>query len=135
MSTAPRPLPVGAEPPPLEAGPPPAGRRAAGPKPKRKPGRDGGRFGVLNRFVDVTLRGIGPTAAAVWLVLFRDTKPDGLARTSQADLARRVGRSVRTVYAALRKLESTGLLIVVRRGRLNTGATVYRVRPLVRDDS
>ncbi len=135
MSTAPRPIPVGAEPPPLEplAPRPPTPDRTTG-EPKRKRA-GGGRFGVLNRFVDVTLRRIGPTAAAVWLVLFRDTKPDGLARASQADLARRTGRSVRTVYAALRQLETAGLLIVVRRGRLNAGATVYRVRPLVRDDA
>jgi len=70
----------------------------------------------------------------VWPVLFRDTKPDGLARTSQADLARRIGRSVRTVYTALRQLETLGLLMVIRRGRVSVGATVYRVRPLARDD-
>lgn len=69
----------------------------------------------------------------MWLVLYRDTKPGGLARTSQTDLARRTGRSVRTVYAALHKLEKLGLLTVVRKGGLNVGATIYRVRPLVQD--
>ena len=130
MSTAPQPIAVGAEPPPLETLPRPAGpaRHPDRTKPKRKPGQAGGRFAVLNGFVDLTLRRIVPTAACVWLVLYRDTKPDGLARTSQTDLARRTGRSVRTVYAALRKLERLGLLIIVRKGGLNIGATIYRVR-------
>lgn len=133
MSTDPRIIAVGDEPPPLEPAPTPS-RANAGRKPKRQAATDGGRFGVLNRFVDLTLRRIDPTAAAVWLVLYRDTKRDGLARTAQADIGRRIGRCVRTVYAALRRLEGLGLLIVVRRGRLNTGATVYRARPLVGDD-
>lgn len=135
MSGAQRPIPVGAEPPPMKSVPPrrPApdcGERAA--KPKHIAG---GRFAVLNHFVDVTLRSIDPAATVVWLVLFRDTKPDGLARASQADLARRLGRSVRTVYSALRQLEARGLLVVVRRGRLNTGASVYRVRALGSGDA
>ncbi len=84
MSTAPHPIPVGAEPPPLDTAPRRVGTggRADRLKRKPKPGHGGGRFGVLNGFVDMTLRCIGPTAAVVWLVLFRDTKPDGLARTS-----------------------------------------------------
>jgi len=135
MSTEPRIIAVGCEPPPLEPAPGTV-RPGAEPKPKRhrKASADGGRFGALNRFVDLTLRRIDPTAAAVWLVLYRDTKPDGLARTGQGDIARRIGRCVRTVYAALRRLEDLELLIIVRRGRLNAGATVYRVRPLARGD-
>ncbi|MBI5765381.1 MAG: hypothetical protein HZA51_17875 [Planctomycetes bacterium] len=99
---------------------------------KPKPGA-GSRFDVLNTFVDRSMRMIDPTAAAVWFVLFRDTKPDGLARASHNSIAERIGRGVRTVYSAVRQLEAAGLLIVVRRGRLNAGVSVYRVRPLVRD--
>jgi predicted DNA-binding transcriptional regulator len=102
-------------------------------RPKRK-ADSGSRFGMLNRFVDLTLRRIDATAAVVWLVLFRDTKPDGLVRTGQADLARRIGLSDRTVRTALRQLERLGLLVVVKRGRLGIGATVYRVRAGVKDD-
>ncbi|MFQ5807588.1 MAG: helix-turn-helix domain-containing protein [Phycisphaerae bacterium] len=103
-------------------------RRTAKPS-KRPKGKCGaGRFGVLNAFVDVTLRELDRTAAAVWLVLFRDTKPNGLACTSQTDIARRAGVSVRTVYRALRRLVRLGLLVVVRKGRLNVGASVYRLR-------
>jgi DNA-binding transcriptional ArsR family regulator len=98
---------------------------------KSKAGR--GRFGVLNQFVDQTIRRIDVAAVLVWIVLFRDTKPDGLARASQKNIAERIGRSVRTVYEAVRQLERAGLVTVVRRGRLNGGVSVYRVRPLIRD--
>src|SRR5262249_43065013 len=87
-----------------------------------------GRFGVLNTFVDVTLRTLDSTAALVWLILFRDTKPDGLARASQSDLARRAGVSVSTVYRAIRQLDRARLLIVVRKGRVGAGVSIYRVR-------
>lgn len=124
-------LPVGGELPPLEpARLSPHGLTA----PKRKAGPGAGRFALLNQFVDLSMRQIDPTTAAVWLVLFRDTKPDGTARTSQADIGRRIGRKVRTVYAGLRKLEGLGLLVVVRRGGVNSGPTVYRVRPTVKGD-
>lgn len=133
MNTEPRIIPVGQELPPIEPRQPRPGLPAQN-QPKRPVRIAGGRFGVLNRFVDLTLRRIGPTPAAVWLVLFRDTKPDGTARTGQEDIAKRIGKSVRTVYDALRRLEKLGLLIVVRRGRVNTGPTVYRVRPLTKED-
>ncbi len=97
-------------------------------RPKRSSKSAGGRFGVLNTFVDVTLREVDRTATAVWLVLYRDTKPDGLARTAQSDIARRVGCSVRTAYAALKRLEACGLMTVAFRGGLNRGPSIYRVR-------
>jgi hypothetical protein len=65
---------------------------------------------------------------AVWMVLWRDTKPNGLAQTGQADIARRAGVSDRAVRDALRGLALKGLLRVVRRGRIGRGASVYRVR-------
>jgi hypothetical protein len=92
--------------------------------------RSAGRFEALNSFVDLTLRGLDPTAAVVWLILYRDTKPNGLACTSQSDLSRRAGLSASSVYRALRRLEKLGLVIVVRKGRLNVGASVYRVQPV-----
>jgi hypothetical protein len=127
MSTEPRIIPVGAELAPLAPAAAPD-RSGAERKPQGVAPPEGGRFGVLNSFVDVTLRRVGPTAAIVWFVLFRDAKPDGLARTAQTDIARRIGKTSRTVRSAVRKLEQLGLLMVVRRGRLNVGATVYRVR-------
>ena len=88
------------------------------------------RFLQLNAFVDETLRGVGGTAAKVWFILWRDTKPDGLVIVSQANLAIRAGVSIRTVHSALKTLISKGLLIVVRKGRIGSGASTYRVRPV-----
>ena len=65
---------------------------------------------MLNAFVDFTLQELSRTEAGLARALFRDTKPDGTARTSQADLARRAGVNVRTVKRAVAGLERRGLL-------------------------
>jgi hypothetical protein len=100
---------------------------------REKAKRAAGRFASLNAFLDATLRHLTRTEAAVWLLLFRDTKADGLARTGQADLARRAGCNVGTVKRALAKLAGRGLLIVVRRGRIGAGPSIYRLRPTSTD--
>jgi CRP-like cAMP-binding protein len=106
-----------------------AARPVTPPPPKRHTRSE--RFAALNAFVDfgVASAGLTPAEAIVWLVLFRDTKSDGTARTGQADIARRAGLSVRSVKLALRNLRSKGLVRVVRRGRLNAGPSTYRVHP------
>jgi hypothetical protein len=96
----------------------PAGRRAAG------------RFATINAFADFSLHSLGRAEIAVWMLLWRDTKPDGLARTSQADLARRAGCDLSTVKRAARKLVGAGLLETVSRGRFGGGPTTYRVRSI-----
>ena len=96
-------------------------------KPKRSAKSAKGRFGVLNTFVDVTLRELDRTAGLVWVILWRDTR-DGRARTGQADIARRIGCSARTVRSAVKRLEACGLLTVVFRGGLNRGPSIYRMR-------
>lgn len=115
------------------------------PKPKRAPksqrtskrGRKAGsgRFAVLNRFVDESMRKLDRTAACVWLVLYRDTKRDGTVQTGQTDIARRCDVCVRTVYAALETLRKHGLLTVIRKGRLGSGPTVYRIFPDCREQN
>jgi hypothetical protein len=85
------------------------------------------RFALLNAFVDVTLANLTGAEAKVWLILYRDTKANGVARTGQADLARRAGLDVRTVRRAVASLEAKGMLQIVRRGRLNAGPSTYRV--------
>jgi predicted transcriptional regulator len=133
MTTQPRILGVGEEPPPLEA--PSSVRRKEPPergKPKPKAGstkkKAGERFKVLNTFVDFALVGLSRADIAVWLVLYRDTKDD-TARTSYDDIARRSGCNRRTVGRALRRLEKCGLLKIVRRGGLRQGPSSYRVYP------
>jgi hypothetical protein len=88
------------------------------------------RFAVLNAFVDFTMQELSRAEALVWLALFRDTKPEGTAKTSQADLARRAGVNVGTVKRAIAGLRRRGLLTVVFRGSLRRGPSAYRVHPL-----
>jgi hypothetical protein len=130
--TDPRVIPVGEEPPPMADGEStPSGKatRTGQDKPKGKHSSKG-RFQCVNAFLDVTMAGLDRAELAVWLLLWRDTKLDGLARTSQADLARRAGCNPRTVRRALAVLEVAGLVRVVCRGGLRKGLSVYRVDPL-----
>jgi DNA-binding transcriptional ArsR family regulator len=103
-------------------------RRKGGRRHARRSSGQPGRFAVLNGFVDAHMRALPRAAALAWLALYRDTKPDGLARTAVTDLARRVGGDRSTVIRALRLLVDRGRLEVVRRGGLGRGVSVYRVR-------
>jgi hypothetical protein len=100
--------------------------------PERRRTRD--RFGTLNAFVDCSMAALTRAEALTWLVLYRDTR-DGTARTSAADVARRIGTSRRTVTDALAGLRRRGLAKLVYRGGLNRGTSVYRVFPLPRTDA
>ena len=40
------------------------------------------RFAEINAFVDVTMRDLTRAELSVWLILWRDKKPDGLVKTS-----------------------------------------------------
>jgi Mn-dependent DtxR family transcriptional regulator len=85
---------------------------------------------VLNAFADCALADLTGAETKVWLIVFRDAKAaTGTARTGQADIARRAGIDARTVRRALTALKAKGMVIVVRRGRLNAGPSVYRVHP------
>ena len=105
----------------------PAGSKG-GKRHARRRQRHYGRFAVLNGFVDGVMGSLPRAAALTWVCLWRDTKPDGLARTAVTDLARRVGGDRRTVLRALRLLADRGLLEVVRRGGLGRGLSTYRVK-------
>ncbi len=116
---------------------PPIARHEPSPKPDSMPSRRGerrsDRFSVLNHFVDFSLGSLKRAEIVVWMILFRDTK-NGVARTSQADIARRAGTSDRTVRTALGRLESLGLLEIVRRGGFRKGVSSYRVLPVIRPE-
>jgi DNA-binding MarR family transcriptional regulator len=92
------------------------------------------RFEILNAFVDEGMSKLSPHETVVWLVLYRDTKPGGLAQTAVDDIARRGGINRRTVLRALKRLEQRRMLQVVRRGGLNRGASSYRVFPFPAPD-
>lgn len=109
-------------------GPPPPPAPTSKAKPK-SPVRSE-RFTLLNAFADCALAGLTGAEAKVWVILFRDTKAaTNTARTGQVDIARRAGLSRRGVQVALDKLTAKGLVIVMRRGRLNAGPSTYRVQP------
>jgi len=87
------------------------------------------RFAVLNAFADFDLEVLTGSETKVWLILYRDTKRNGIARTGQADIARRAGLSIRTVKRTVSDLQTKGVLSVAIRGKLNGGPSSYRVHP------
>lgn len=110
-------------PPPPATMPPPSKEST-----RRRRGRSE-RFATLNTFTDFALADLTGAEAKVWLILFRDTKDTGTARTGQTDIARRAGIDIRSVKRTVQSLQAKGFLRVVRRGRLNGGPSVYRVHP------
>jgi hypothetical protein len=129
--TQPHIIAVGAELPPLAVGPKAKARKA----PMRRGNRRSpcGRFQCINAFLDYTMRHLTGAERAVWLLLWRDTKPEGLAKTSQTSLAARAGMTDRAARKAVKGLACKGLLTVVHRGGLRQGPSVYRVHPLPRE--
>ena len=105
----------------------PAGRKGGRTHARRRQ-RHYGRFALLNGFVDGVMGTLPRAPLAVWVTLWRDTRPDGLARTAVTDLARRAGVDRSSVIRALRLLVERGRLEVVRRGGLGRGVSVYRVK-------
>jgi hypothetical protein len=105
----------------------PAGRKG-GRTHARRSRKHSGRFAVFNGFVDGVMGTLPRAPAFVWFTLYRDTKPDGLARTAVTDLAERAKVDRSTVIRALRLLVERGRLEVVRRGGLGRGPSVYRVK-------
>jgi hypothetical protein len=84
------------------------------PKPKPQAVADGGaRWATFNAFMDACLKHLSPVEANVWMLLFRDTKPDGMARTSSRNLAQRSGCSLRAVTHAMKLLKKAALVKVV----------------------
>ena len=102
------------------------------PKPKRNRERrhSSNRFAVLNAFLDMTAGALTRAELLTWLVLYRDTKPNGTARTAQGDIARRAGVSSRAVRFALKRLVRHGLVRIVWQGGFRKGSSVYAVEPL-----
>lgn len=97
----------------------------------RKPRPSNLRFEILNGFIDLSMGGLTRAEALTWIVLFRDSKPPRwTAKTSIADIARRIDADPRTAKRAVASLQERGLLIVAKRGGLNAGPATYIVRPV-----
>jgi hypothetical protein len=86
-------------------------------------------FETFNGFVDLGVRHLSRPEIAAYLILLRDTKPDGTALTSYGDIAMRGGMSRRSAIRAVRSLLTRGVVEVVRRGGSETGSTTYCVVP------
>jgi hypothetical protein len=81
----------------------------------------------FNRFIDDAVAGLPPSAALLWLTLFRYAK-DGIARVSQGKLAERMGVDVKTVRRNLRiLLGKNGMIRVVKQGAKGRGCSVYQL--------
>lgn len=96
-------------------------------KPRTRNAAAIGRFQTMNEFIDLSARTVAPTAQAVWFVLFRETKPNGLASISFNQIADLIGLKRRAAMRAVQELEDAKLLTVVKRGRLNAGPSTYRI--------
>ncbi len=92
----------------------------------KRNGKAGDRFTILNAFVDCSMSDLTKVEVQTWLILYRDSR-NGIATTSQSDIARRSGVSDRSVRSAIRQLSKRGLISVVRRGGLLQGPSRYRV--------
>lgn len=94
---------------------------------KAHPHRHTDRFGTMNDFVDFTMRSLTPREAQAWFVLYRDTRPNGFAKTGLSDMATRLGCSVATAKRTIKRLRDRGLVERVRRGAPGYGPNTYHV--------
>lgn len=129
MTSEPRIIPVGQEPPPMDPRPPRPAKVEREAKGKTNRRKTGNRFAVLNSFLDMTAGALTRAELLTWLILYRDCR-DGTARTSQEDIARRAGMTPRAVRFALKRLTAYGLVRVVRQGGLRKGMSVYALESL-----
>jgi DNA-binding MarR family transcriptional regulator len=86
-------------------------------------------FRNLAAFVDEGVRSLSRSELATYLILMRDTRPDGTARAGLDDLAKRGGMSRWTASRAVRSLINRGVLRVVRHG-VPGRPTLYTVLPV-----
>ena len=123
---------VGEEPPPMLSADEIDDKVSRPSKASKPKGTAKGRFTLLNTFVDFTMGELSRADIIVWMILYRDSK-EGIARTAQADIARRGKIDRRTVGRSLRRLNERGLLKIVHHGGFRRGVSQYRVRGLSAD--
>jgi hypothetical protein len=85
-------------------------------------------FRHLAAFVDRGVRTLSRSELATYLILVRDTRPNGTARVGLGDLAERGGMSRKSASRAVGSLVARGVLTIVRRGRPGK-PTLYTVFP------
>ena len=84
---------------------------------------------IIDALIDIAVARLNEGESAVWTILFRETEPDGAARVSFDDLARRGGIKPPTVSRAISSLGRRKLLQVIREGGSSREPTVDRIFP------
>jgi hypothetical protein len=87
----------------------------------------GERWANLNTFVDTALAKATEAEVRVWLVLYREVRPGGLARVGMTDIAHRAGMTRRAVVKGINGLKRHGLIEVAARGSINGTPNSYRL--------
>ncbi len=85
-------------------------------------------FRNLAAFVDEGVRTLSRSELAVYLILMRDTRPDGTARAGLDDLAKRGGMSKRSASRGVQSLVNRGVLRIIRHG-VPGKPTIYTIFP------
>ena len=87
------------------------------------------RFRTLNHFVDKIMRDLKSSEVLVWFVLYRDCR-DGIAKTSQRDIAARTGLRQATVSKAIGRLVDDKLIERKYQGGFQKGSSIFKVHDL-----
>ena len=90
------------------------------------------RFADMNAFVDVTMAGLTRAEVTTWFALFRyvDSRKQTVS-VSVRTIAERTGTSYQHIHKAIASLIEKGLIERLKTGGINSGSSVYRVRPTV----
>lgn len=92
------------------------------------------RWWAITEFIDGTARGLSNAEIVTWILLWRDTKKNGLAKTSISYLAERSGMSKRRIQQSLELLIENGLVKRVKRGGMAKGKqwlSLWKVWPFM----
>jgi hypothetical protein len=110
----------------------PLGRQGAGDGPSTRQrqqagGSDAGRWHTLNAFVDGMMSQCTEAEVRVWLAIYREVKPGGLARIGMGQISKVAGIERRSVVRAMDALKRRGVVEVVTRGTINGTPNAYRL--------
>lgn len=104
------------------------------PKPKATSSETANRFSALNAFIDYMMVDLTRAELATWLVLYRDTR-NGVVQASIDAIAKRTGTSRQHTQKAITSLQRRGFIEQIKKGAINSGASIYRVKTLSAKDA
>lgn len=103
-------------------------------KAKAKSSETANRFSTLNALIDYLMVDLTRAELATWLVLYCDTR-DGVVQASIDAIAKRTGTSRQHTQKAITSLQQRRLIEQIKKGAINHGASIYRVKPLSAKDA